>query len=275
MYSQNKIINLLPIFFLIFLIFFTFQNVNSESNELPIEIYADEGIEWHKNDNKYLAIGNAKAIQGTLSLKSDYIEAFYEENTSSEMDIVKVKAHKNVIVTDEKVKITGGKSAEFQVKKDYFKIKGSKLKLTSEFDKLNANKKIEYWRKKNVAVATGKAIAIKKDEFIIKGEKLVWHLEKNGEKMDIKKIVGFENVSIETNNEVAFSDKALYNKSKEICKLFGNVRLQKGESFLMGDYAEVDLKKGISKLMPAPSSTSKKPERVKALINKEGISVDE
>ncbi len=275
MYSQKKQINSLPIFFLTFLIILTFHNVNSEPNDLPIEIYADEGIEWHKNDNKYLAIGNAKAIQGTLSLKSDYIEAFYEENTSSEMDIVKVEAHKNVIVTDEKVKITGGDSAEFEVKKDYFKIIGSKLKLTSEFDKLNANKKIEYWRKKNVAVATGKAIAIKKDEFIIKGEKLVWHLEKNGEKMDIKKILGFENVSIETNNEVAFSDKALYNKSKEICKLFGNVRLQKGESFLMGDYAEVDLKKGISKLMPAPSSTSKKPERVKALINKEGISVDE
>ena len=275
MYSQKKQINSLPIFFLTFLIILTFHNVNSEPNDLPIEIYADEGIEWHKNDNKYLAIGNAKAIQGTLSLKSDYIEAFYEENTSSEMDIVKVEAHKNVIVTDEKVKITGGDSAEFEVKKDYFKIIGSKLKLTSEFDKLNANKKIEYWRKKNVAVATGKAIAIKKDEFIIKGEKLVWHLEKNGEKMDIKKILGFENVSIETNNEVAFSDKALYNKSKEICKLFGNVRLQKGESFLMGDYAEVALKKGISKLMPAPSSTSKKPERVKALINKEGISVDE
>ena len=275
MYSQKKQINSLPIFFLTFLIILTFHNVNSEPNDLPIEIYADEGIEWHKNDNKYLAIGNAKAIQGTLSLKSDYIEAFYEENTSSEMDIVKVEAHKNVIVTDEKVKITGGDSAEFEVNKDYFKIIGSKLKLTSEFDKLNANKKIEYWRKKNVAVATGKAIAIKKDEFIIKGEKLVWHLEKNGEKMDIKKILGFENVSIETNNEVAFSDKALYNKSKEICKLFGKVRLQKGESFLMGDYAEVDLKKGISKLMPAPSSTSKKPERVKALINKEGISVDE
>ena len=105
-----------------FLIILTFHNVNSEPNDLPIEIYADEGIEWHKNDNKYLAIGNAKAIQGTLSLKSDYIEAFYEENTSSEMDIVKVEAHKNVIVTDEKVKITGGDSAEFEVKKDYFKI---------------------------------------------------------------------------------------------------------------------------------------------------------
>ena len=77
MYSQKKQINSLPIFFLTFLIILTFHNVNSEPNDLPIEIYADEGIEWHKNDNKYLAIGNAKAIQGTLSLKSDYIEAFF------------------------------------------------------------------------------------------------------------------------------------------------------------------------------------------------------
>ena len=37
--------------------------------------------------------------------------------------------------------------------------------------------KIEYWRSKNIAVATGKAVA-KKDEFAIKGEKLVWHIEK-------------------------------------------------------------------------------------------------
>ena len=36
-------------------------------------------------------------------------------------------------------------------------------------------------------------------------------------------------------------------------KLFGNVKLQKGESFLTGDYAEVDLNKGISKLLPAPN----------------------
>jgi lipopolysaccharide export system protein LptA len=259
-----------------FLLFYIFVgDINANQSDEPIEIYADDGIEWHKNEKKYLAIGNAKATQGSLSLKSDLIEAFYEENSNSEMDIIKVQAHKNVLVTDDKVRITGGNSAEFNVVKDHFKITGKKLQLTSERDKLNANKKIEYWRSKNIAVATGKAVAIKKDEFVIKGEKLVWHIEKKGEKMNIKKILGFENVSIETNNEVAFSDKALYNKSKEICKLFGNVRLQKGESFLFGDYAEVDLKKGISKLMPAPTKNQKKEERVKALINKEGLKTNE
>ena len=30
-----------------------------------------------------------------------------------------------------------------------------------------------------------------------------------------------------------------------ICKLFGNVKLQRGASFLTGDYAEVDLNKGL------------------------------
>ena len=37
------------------------QIINQKQNGQPVEIYAEEGIEWHKNDNKYLAIGNAIA----------------------------------------------------------------------------------------------------------------------------------------------------------------------------------------------------------------------
>jgi len=249
--------------------------ISSSKEDEPIEIYADNGIEWHKNEKKYIAIGNAKVISGSLTLESRIIEAFYEENSNSEMDIKKVIAFKDVKISDEKIRITGGKTAEYNIKKDYFQIVGNKIILTSESNILNAKKKMEYWRSKNVAVATGDAVAIKKDEFEIKGEKLVWHLEKIGDETKVKKIMGFENVSIQTNNEVAFSDKALYNKKKEICKLFGNVRLQKGDSFLLGEYAEVDLKSGISKLMPAPKKSNFAEDRVKALINKEGVETNE
>ena len=254
---------------------FSQEIISNSKEDKPIEIYADDGIEWHKNEKKYIAIGNAKAISGSLTLESHIIEAFYDENSDSEMDIKKVVAFKDVKISDEKIKITGGKNAEYNIKKDYFKIVGSKIKLTSESNILNAKKKMEYWRSKNVAVASGKAIATKKDEFVIKGEKLVWHLEQIGDETKVKKIMGFENVSIQTNNEVAFSDKALYNKRKEICKLFGNVRLQKGDSFLLGEYAEVDLKRGISKLMPAPKKSNFAEDRVKALINKEGVEINE
>ena len=256
-------------------IFFFFPNwinsqqiINQKQNGEPVEIYAEQGIEWHKNDNKYLAIGNAIAKSGKMSVNSDRIEAFYEESDNSGMDIKLVKAHKNVVVTDENLKIVGGKLAEYNLRKDYFSIFGKNLTLTSQENKLESNKKMEYWRTKGVAIASGKAKAQKGNEFKIEAEKLVWYLNENDKKIDVKKIFGFENVSIYTNNEVAFSDKALYNKENGICKLFGNVKLQKGDSFLTGDYAEVDLNKGISKLLPAPNFDKLNENRVRALIDK-------
>lgn len=256
-------------------IFFFFPNwinsqqiINQKQNGEPVEIYAEQGIEWHKNDNKYLAIGNAIAKSGKMSVNSDRIEAFYEESDNSGMDIKLVKAHKNVVVTDENLKIVGGKLAEYNLRKDYFSIFGKNLILTSQENKLESNNKMEYWRTKGVAIASGKAKAQKGNEFKIKAEKLVWYLNENDKKIDVKKIFGFENVSIYSNNEVAFSDKALYNKESGICKLFGNVKLQKGDSFLTGDYAEVDLNKGISKLLPAPNFDKLNENRVRALIDK-------
>ena len=256
-------------------IFFFFPNwinsqqiINQKQNGEPVEIYAEQGIEWHKNDNKYLAIGNAIAKSGKMSVNSDRIEAFYEESDNSGMDIKLVKAHRNVVVTDENLKIVGGKLAEYNLRKDYFSIFGKNLILTSQENKLESKNKMEYWRTKGVAIASGKAKAQKGNEFKIEAEKLVWYLNENDKKIDVKKIFGFENVSIYTNNEVAFSDKALYNKESGICKLFGNVKLQKGDSFLTGDYAEVDLNKGISKLLPAPNFDKLNENRVRALIDK-------
>ena len=139
---------------------------------------------------------------------------------------------------------------------------------------LESKEKMEYWRTKGVAIATGKARAKKGNEFEIKAEKLVWYLNENKEKIDVKKIFGFNSVSIFTNNEVAFSDKAIYNNETEICKLYGNVKLQRGESFLIGEYAEVDLRSGISKLLPAPGNKLNE-NKVRALIDKGGIDTDE
>ena len=138
------------------LLFFICQTTNSQqlsnlsNNENPIEIFAEEGIEWHKNENKYVAVGNAKAISGSLSLKSERIEAFYTENEDSGMNIKEVKAKKNVIVEDRKMKITGGNYAEYKTLEDYFLIVGKNIILTSEANTLRSKEKIEYWRSKRI-----------------------------------------------------------------------------------------------------------------------------
>ena len=43
------------------------------------------------------------------------------------------------------MKIIGGNFAEYNVKKDYFKVNGSRLKLTSQKNILRSNNKMEYW----------------------------------------------------------------------------------------------------------------------------------
>ena len=271
------ILKKLNFFLLLFFIHeatFSQQLSNLSNDENPIEIFAEEGIEWHKNENKYVAIGNAKAVSGSLSLKSDRIEAFYTEKEDSGMNIKEVKAKKNVIVEDKKMRIVGGDYAEYKTIKDYFLIVGKNIILTSEANTLRSKEKLEYWRSKNIAIATGKAEAQKDKEFVVLADKLVWYLKEDKNKTTVKKILGFKNVSIKTNNEVAFSDKAIYNNETEICKLYGNVKLQRGDSFLLGEYAEVDLKKGISKLLPAPGNSMKE-NKVKALIDKGGIDTDE
>ena len=126
------------LYLIIFFIFLILKSSDSQqlSNlnnaDKPIEIFADDGIEWHKNKKKYVAIGNAKALSGTLSLESDQIEAFYDEKESSKMNIKEVKAQKNVVVKDNKMKITGGNYAEYNISKDYFLIIGKNIILTSE-----------------------------------------------------------------------------------------------------------------------------------------------
>ena len=118
-----------------------------------------------------------------MSVNSDRIEAFYEESDNSGMDIKLVKAHRNVVVTDENLKIVGGKLAEYNLRKDYFSIFGKNLILTSQENKLESNNKMEYWRTKGVAIASGKAKAQKGNEFKIKAEKLVWYLNENDKKL--------------------------------------------------------------------------------------------
>ena len=114
-------------FFVIFLGLHVLSQQLITQKDNPVEIYAEQGIEWHKNENKYIAIGNAKAKSGTMSVESDRIEAFYNEKDDSAMDIRLVKAHKKVIIKDKKLRIDGGNLAEYNLLKDHFSIFGKTL----------------------------------------------------------------------------------------------------------------------------------------------------
>ena len=75
---KKKILKILYLNIFSFFLFFNAlsqQKIDTFSNGKPIEIFADKGIEWHKNDKKYIANGNAKAIQEDFIVTSDSLEA--------------------------------------------------------------------------------------------------------------------------------------------------------------------------------------------------------
>ena len=69
------------------------QKISTNSDKKPIEITADNGIEWHKNEKKYIAIGNAKAKQGDLIVTSDKLEAYYSNSKKDEENSVRACVH--------------------------------------------------------------------------------------------------------------------------------------------------------------------------------------
>ena len=279
MAKNKKIRILLLILFVSFSDNLTGQQLfTGTNNGSPIEIFAEDGIEWHKNKKKYIARGNAKANKADLLVTSDVLEAIYEDDNDTESEITILKASGNVFIKNQKAQILGGNIATYNLKKEYFIVNGRKLELISNEDRLTSNSTIEFWKNENIAIATGKAKAYKNNKYSIFADKLVWHLidekendnkNKGNQGYQIKKILAYKNVIIETNNEIAYSNKALYNEVSGICKLFGKVKLKKGDNFLTGEYAEMNLNTGISKLLPHPSKkTSETENRVKALIKK-------
>src|SRR4051794_40471798 len=49
------------------------------AENLPIQIQADNGIEWQQNARVYIARGNATAIRGTAEVHADTLIAHYRD----------------------------------------------------------------------------------------------------------------------------------------------------------------------------------------------------
>ncbi|MEM7073361.1 MAG: LptA/OstA family protein, partial [Pseudomonadota bacterium] len=57
---------------------------SQQGDEAPIEVEADDGIDWLRDEQKYIAKGNAVLKQGDLEIHGDYIEVHYEEDPGSD-----------------------------------------------------------------------------------------------------------------------------------------------------------------------------------------------
>ncbi len=219
-------------------------------SEGPLTIEADDGIEWLREQKRYVARGNAVASRGDMKIMADVLSATYAEREGSGQQIQRVEAAGNVrIVT--KTETAYGDTAVYTAATDdpVFVLIGKKLRIESARGVIYARDSLEYWEKREIAVARGDAFVIEGDHRL-KADVLVASMGKNPKtgKQEIVRIDADGNIHVSTPTDIVRGEKGVYNLLTDIVKLCGNVRITRGQDQLNGSCAEVNLKTGISRL---------------------------
>jgi lipopolysaccharide export system protein LptA len=254
------------------------QGLLSQGGDLPVTINADQGIEWLRDERKYVARGNATATRNNASIKADKLTAFYRDETGeSGQEIFRVDADGNVRINADDQQALGDK-AVYYVDKAVFVLVGKNLRLLSKQGTLTARDSLEYWEKRGLAVARGDAVVVQQDQRI-RADVLTAHVadqetapakpaaapkgankrakgkaaapgvgkvpEDNGQ---IRQVDAFGNVHISLQNAIVRGDTGVYTPANGVATICGNVRITSGNNQLNGKCAEVNLITGIYRL---------------------------
>ena len=264
------------LFQLVVLVIFFFQisaaavagglDLASGSKDMPIEITADNGIEWEKNKEILIASGNAKASRGGVTVLAEVLRAYYRKKTTGGTDLYRLDAAGGVKIFSDTESMEG-QTAVLDFEQAILKVDGKKVIYKAGPDTITANQQMEYWERQKMAVARGNAVAIHKGK-TLRADVLKALLRKNKTgRSEVYIIEAFNNVLIVSDKDRLRSDSAIYKLDSGIVTLKGNVSIIRENSILNGDLAEINLKTGISKLLTVDSVGSREErKRVRGLI---------
>lgn len=222
-------------------------NFASSDSELPIEVTADDGIEWQQDKQVFLARGNARATRGEVAVDSDLLRAFYRKKAEGGTDIYRLEAVGSVRIASAG-ETAYGENAVYDVDKGIMVLSGKEVKLETAEDTITADQQLEYYDGKQMAVARGHALAQRADRKI-RTDVLVAYFQRDAAgKSRVYRVDAFDNVHITTAQEQVWADRGVYDVDSAIVTLSGNVKLVRGDNTLVGCSAEVNLNTGISKL---------------------------
>ncbi len=227
-----------------------------QSGDSPLEINADDGIEWRRDQQVYIARGNALAVRGNISVYADEMTAHYRQAKENGTEVDKIDVVGNVRIVSPTETVYGDRGA-YDVINGVLVLVGEDLRLIGENDTITARDSLEYWEKKQMAVARGNAEAVREDKRI-KADVLTAYFEPGADdSLELKRIEAFGNVRIITPQEYAQGDHGMYYVARELATLDGAVKITREDNQLNGEYAEVNLKTGISRILAGPPGSTK------------------
>ena len=169
-------------------------SLSGVSEDRPIEVSADHGIEWQQDAQVYIARGNAMAKRGATEVHADTLTAHYrpikapggkgtdgkvsgDKETGGDTEIYRLDADGHVTIKGERQTVVGDQ-AVYDVDQQIGIVTGKALKMTTATDMVTARDSLEWYDQKQIAVARGDALAVR-DVKAIRADVLTAHMTKD------------------------------------------------------------------------------------------------
>jgi lipopolysaccharide export system protein LptA len=169
-------------------------SLSGVSEDRPVEVSADHGIEWQQDAQVYIARGNAMAKRGATEVHADTLTAHYrrikatagketdgkgsgDKEAGGETEIYRLDADGHVTIKGERQTVVGDQ-AVYDVDQQIGIVTGKALKMTTATDMVTARDSLEWYDQKQIAVARGDAVAVR-DVKVIRADVLTAHMTKD------------------------------------------------------------------------------------------------
>lgn len=210
-------------------------------------------MEWHRDQKKFIARGDVIATQGTNSLRSNIVNATYNESADGkDFQLSILTADGNVEIKSEDGTATGD-HAVYDVTTSRAEMTGTALTLVTPKQTVTARDKFEYDINAGTLSAYGDAKAVE-GKNTISANVLSASFEQDttsaakDQARELKTLEADGNVVIVTPTEILSGDKGIYNKQTNIAELTGNVKIKREDNLLEGQRATVNLLTNVSTL---------------------------
>lgn len=226
----------------------------------PIDITAQNGIEWLQNQHEVIATGNARAVRQDVTVIADRLIAFYRkragagaqtpatarpaaaqgaataspdvagEDETSGNEVYRVEADGHVQIFTPTDHATADK-AVYDLDRAVVVLTGHNLRITTPNDILTARDDLEYWSQQHMAVARGNAVLITKDRRRVDADVLVAYTKPDHQAPPQPAAP----TTAQATNQQAQSDPLAQAGKLEKAEAFGHVSVRTPTDIVTGD----------------------------------------
>ena len=221
-------------------------NATDINEENKIEIKASDKLEWHQLENKIVALGDAEVKSSLFSINANKIEGFYE-GLLGKGKIQNLIASEKATFKTSQITINSN-FMNYNLANENLLVEGDNISMISNLGTVYSQKRLFYKKNEKKIILDGNVlINLKNPEAKINANKLIIKIDEN-EKITTIKAIEKVKVKIDSLEQNISSDTAeLFNIDQKI-NFEGNVVIKQNESFLKGNSAVIDFKKGLSSM---------------------------